>query len=289
LAVFEAVAKHQSVTIAAQYLHMTQPAVSNIIKQLQNHYGCPLIEVIGRKLSLTVFGQSLLANCKIISATLDTIQTEIELLKGGVSGTIQVATVSTAKYFVPYLLGKFKEQHDKNDKIHIKLTVGNRQEIIQHLQENKGDFVIMSHPPDKLTVDCADFYNDELVVITGKNYTSKKSRSTHLKALEREPWIIREQGSGTRYATERVFKQHHFFPSIAMEIGDNEAIKQAVIANMGIAVISRQSVKFEVEKGLIKILTVTPFPVRHQWYLVKNKNKALSPVASKFYIFVHSH
>jgi len=286
LRVFQAVAEHKSVTIASQHLHMTQPAVSNIVKQLQDYYGCALTEVINRQLTVTAFGKALLTHCKTIEATLNNAQTEIESLKGGIVGTIHVATVSTAKYFVPHLLGKFKQQHSD---IHIKLTVCNRQAIIERLQENKDDFVIMSHPPSTLPVDCANFYDDELIVVAAPRYTKKKSQTMRLKELIDAPWIIRENGSGTRYATERVFKKYHFAPLIEMEIGDSEAIKQAVIANMGISIISKQSVKVEIKDKLMVALPVKEFPVKHKWYLVKSKNKTLSPIAKNFYTFVNKH
>ena len=286
LRVFEMVAEHRSVTLAAQYLHMTQPAVSNIIKQLQTYYGCALIEVVSRQLSLTAFGDVLLSYCKDVFAKLDEAKAAVTALQGGVAGTLSVASVTTAKYFVPHLLGRFKQQHQK---IHFKLFVGNRQEVVARLRDNCDDFVIMSYPPNLLPVDCADFYDDELIIIASPRFVLPKKRGLQLQDLFNAPWIMRENGSGTRYATEKIFKQHKFFPTIELEIGDNEAVKQAVIANIGIAVVSKESVKVEIKDKRVKVLTVKEFPSAHEWYLVKNRNKALTPIAEKFYAFVHHH
>lgn len=284
LTVFEQVAKQSSITLAANVLHMTQPAVSNIVKQLENYYGCQLTEVIGRKLSLTVFGEILVSGCRQLQSVLNNTQAEIELLKGGLSGTLTVATVSTARYFIPGLLGAFKKQYPA---IHIKLTVCNRQEIINRLEKNLDDFVIMSHPPMTIPVECTNFYNDELVVAVSNTHPLSRYKSASLKALQEQPWIIRENGSGTRYATDKIFKKHRFLPNIEMEIGDNEAIKQAIIANMGISVISKQSIQLELKNHLISLLSLKDFPVKHQWYLVKNKGKIFPPIAENFYHFVN--
>jgi len=286
LRVFEIVAKVNSVTQAAHELHMTQPAVSNIIRQLEDYYDCKLIEVIGRKLSLTPFGKALVTGCHQIEEILNSTKTEIDLLKGGLTGTLHVGTVSTARYFVPRLLGLFKNKHKD---IHIKLTVCNRHKLIKRLKENLDDVVIMSHPPTTLPVNWANFYDDELVIAGPKNFSlSNSKKPLLLSQLKDEAWIIREEGSGTRYATENIFKKYRFSPKVEMEISDNEAIKQAIIANMGISVISKQSIKFELEHQLINLIDVKGFPIKHTWYLVKNKEKSLTPIAKSFYAFVNN-
>ncbi len=144
LHVFQTVAKFQSVTIAARHLHMTQPAVSNVLRQLQDYYECHLINTVGRKLYITEFGEALLKGCLQIEDILDNTKAALEKLNGGLAGTLKVAIVSTAKYFMPRLLGAFKQSHTN---IHIKLSVCNRGEILHRLQQNFDDFIIMSHPP----------------------------------------------------------------------------------------------------------------------------------------------
>ncbi len=287
LKVFECVARMGSVTQAAHELHMTQPAVSNIIRQLEEYYDCSLIEVIGRKLSLTVFGQTLVEGCQKLQTTLENTQTQIDLLKGGLTGTLHVATVSTARYFIPRLLGHFKTKYPD---IHIKLVICNRHEIINRLSKNLDDFVIMSNPPRNSSVDCANFYDDELVIASSiKHKLSKSKQPIKLSSLKQEAWILREEGSGTRYATENIFRKSRFKPKVEMEISDNEAIKQAIMANIGISVISKQSIKIELSHKLISLIPTTQFPVKHTWYLVKNKGKNLAPIAESFYTFVNHH
>lgn len=285
LEVFESVARHQSVTLAAHDLHMTQPAVSNILKQLEGYYTCKLFEKIGRKLSLTEFGEKLLDGCQDIKTILSNTETELELLKGGLTGTLRISLVSTAKYFLPDLLGPFKQN---NPNIHIKLTVDNRKNIIERLQHNADDFVIMSNPPTTQPINSIKFIDDQLVVAASQQF-DKRKKSYNLNDLIEQPWIIRELGSGTRFAMEKIFKRFKLTPNIEMEISDNEAVKQAIIANLGISIISKQSIKFEVKNKLIQILNVNHFPSSHPWYLVTHKNKKLSPIAEKFFDYVQDH
>lgn len=287
LKVFAIVAKNQSVTKAAHELHMTQPAVSNILRQLQEYFDCELVEVIGRKLSLTPFGLILLEGGRQMHDTLSLTKARMEQLKGGLVGSLKIATVTTAKYFVPHLLGRFKEKYQD---VKIELTVCNRHTIIQRLQNNEDDFVVMSHPPSDLVVDVADFYSDELVIAASNDTAlSKDKKCIKLSELALEPWIFREEGSGTRYATENVFREKKFHPQVEMIISDNEAIKQALMANLGIAAISKQSIKNELKHNMLAELQVEDFPAQHTWYLVKNRHKALSPIAERFYTFVNHH
>lgn len=281
--VLAAVAEAGSVTQAAHDMHMTQPAVSNIIRQLEDFYQCRLFDLVGRKISLTQFGEVLVETAKSLHATLSNTQAKIDLLRGGLTGTLSVATVTTARYFVPKLLGSFKQEHPN---IHFKLTTCNRQDILARLKKNLDDFVIMSHPPTMKSVDCVEFYDDELVVVAPNTFPLKKSQFK-LADLADQPWIVREEGSGTRYAAENIFHKLKFAPKVEMEIGDIEAIKQAIMAGMGISVVSKHSIEAELANQQLIELPVKGFPVKHIWYLVKNKGKTLSPVAKNFYVFVH--
>lgn len=285
LQVFNVVARFKSVTAAAHYLHMTQPAVSNIIKQLHDYYGCPLVETIGRQLFLTSYGKSLLNSTKSIEALVEQAKNDIAELKGGLVGSISIATVTTAKYFVPDLLGRFKKQF-KN--VQIKLSICNRQTIIERLEHCEDDFVIMSHPPENYPIEIQDFFSDQLVIISSPSFANNHQVNL-LQDLIDAPWIMRERGSGTRHAIEQIFQQQQFIPSIEMEIGDVEAIKQLVIASMGISIVSKQSIQTELKNGSIMILPINIFPVTHKWFFVKNKAKLLSPIASKFLEFVQCH
>lgn len=281
LKVFVEVAKCLSVSKAAQQLHMTQPAVSNILKQLQDHFNCQLTDVVARRLYLTPFGEALLEASQDIHKRIDQAHDEINLIKGAVSGTLKVACVSTAKYFTPSLLGKFKLRHPK---VKINLTVVNRQGLISRIQENLDDFAIMSHPPKQIPVDAKRFYTDELIVAASSQFKPPVNRPT-LEQLSDQEWIAREMGSGTRYATEKILKKYDFQPNYCMQVSDGEGIKQAIIANMGLSIISKQSVNLELENNLIQEVSVKGFPVNHYWYFVTLKGKTLSPLSSNFFKF----
>lgn len=286
LQVFEEVAKWQSVTLAARKLHMTQPAISNIIRQLEEYYQCPLTETISKKLYLTAFGKAVLEGAKRIHENLEEVDDKLQQLKGVVAGHLRVAIVSTTKYFMPHLLGIFR---DKYPAVKINMVVCNRAEIINRLGENVDDFVIMSQPPSTIPVDCAEFYEDQLVVAAPFDHPLRKKKDLTLKSLSKEPWIIREQGSGTRIAMLNIMKKHHFTPNIEMEISNTEAVKQAIMARMGISIMSKQSILPELKYKALCELSVKGFPFRHEWYLVKNKGKQLSPIAQNFYEFVIQH
>lgn len=283
--VFTTVAEFNSVSKAAEKLYMTQPAVSNILKQLQELYDCQLIEIISRKLYLTEFGETLYHSFIDIQKAMHNTFDQVNMLKGTVSGTLQVATVSTAKYFMPKLLGLFREMYPT---INIKLSVMNRKGIMHRLENNLDDFAVMSHPPEHMNTLNTALYEDELVVIASKKsiYHSKKKMS--LSQLTDSPWLYRENGSGTLYATEQVFKRHKFKPKTIIEIGDNEAIKQSVIANFGVAVVSKASCELELTDKLLKSVAVNGFPVKHKWYVVRNKGKAISPLVEKFIDFMYT-
>ncbi len=286
LRVFNEVAKLKSVTQAASHLHMTQPAVSNIIRALQTQIETPLIEVLHKRLHVTTAGQLLIEAYLQIEQALEEAKTQIHLVKGALVGTIKIATVSTAKYFIPRLLGAFKTLYPE---IHIELKVKNRHEIIERLQDNLDDFVIMSQLPDLMAIDHQDFYEDELVVAASKFHPLAKQKSLDLKMVAQESWLIREMGSGTRMAMESILKKYRINPNIQMEIDNNESIKQAIIGNIGISILSHQSIDIEQKAGLIKILDLKEFPIKHKWHLVKSKGKKLSTLANHFYQFVREH
>ena len=286
LQVFKKVAELNSVTQAAKALHMTQPAVSNVLRLLNDSLASPVFEVINKKIYLTSTGRILLEASDQIRQTLDGALSQINLEKGLLTGTIRIASVSTAKYFILRLLGAFKKEHPD---IHIQLVVKNRNDIIDRLHHNADDFVIMSQLPDNLKIDYQPCYEDELVVAAAAEYQFKTKKITTLQQLQDEAWLIREQGSGTRMAMLNLFKKYRINTPFEMELDNNESIKQAVISNMGISILSRQSIELEEKLGLIKVPGIKEFPVAHEWYLVKAKGKKSSPIAQKFYDYVRLH
>lgn len=282
LNVLQAVKTHRSITAAAQTLHITQPAVSNILKQLELNYDYALTETVGKKVYLTDAGEHLVNAADTINEALEKAASDINALHGKLSGTLTVAIVSTAKYFVPRFLGEFQKIYPA---IKIKLAVCNRYDAIEILNNNTSDFVIMSHPPKGAPIIKQIFYEDRLVVVASPDMQIK-GRPKKLKDLVNADWIIREPGSGTRIVMKKLFKQHKMSPNITMEVGNNESIKQLIMANMGISIVSKQSIELELEHQLIKILPLSDFPLIHPWYLVINKGKHINRITREFLEFV---
>lgn len=286
LQVLEKIYESGGVTHAAKAMHMTQPAISNILKQLEIITGKPLTEVISRKTYLTPAGKIMLAAGRDIHNRLDQALADISSLDGKVAGQLSVACVSTAKYFIPHLLSAFKAHYPKVD---IQLKIKNREEIVKRLYDNQDDFVIMSQPPTDQAIDKLDFYEDRLVIVAPKTHPLHRKKGLQLKDLKDEPWLIREEGSGTRIAMTKLLKQHKTNVRSFIEIDNNESIKQAIIAGLGISMISNNSIELELATNLLQILHVEGFPVPYRWYLVKQRKKELSLVAQKFHEFVATH
>ncbi len=283
--VFIAVSELGSVSKAAQKLHMTQPAVSNILKQLENYYGCKITEVISRKLYLTEYGKILYSSYTDIQNAFDATKNKISALNGLTAGTLKVAVVSTAKYFMPKMLAGFRELYPN---INIKLSVMNRQEVIDRLEKNLDDFTVMSYPPDNLNIESKLLYEDELVVVSANTLNIKAHKELTVHDLADFSWLYREKGSGTLFANQKIFKNLEFTPRDIVEIGDNEAIKQSVIAGFGLAVLSRASCKIELRDKLLREVKISGFPVKHNWYIVRNKGKILAPLVEKFFKFLYA-
>lgn len=285
LNVLKTVKESGSITLAAQALHITQPAVSNILKQLELSCGYPLTEKIGKKIFLTQSGERLVEATEAIHHVLENASSDIQALHGRLSGTMSVTIVSTAKYFVPRLLGAFRQRYPG---VKIKLTVCNRQDAIEVLKKNASDFLIMSQPPDDVPIEKQLFYKDELIVVASPE-RKFKGKIQALNALADEDWIIREAGSGTRIVMKKLFKKYKMIPNIAMEVGNNESIKQLIMANMGISIVSKQSIELELEHKLINVLKVKDFPLSHPWYLVRNKGKQPKRLVNEFFAFVKEY
>ncbi len=286
LKVFAAVAKYKSITVASQHLHMTQPAVSIQVKQLESHYDLALIEVIGKRVHLTEAGERVRQAYQQIAASLSHLEMEISQLRGCLSGKLSIAVVSTAKYFIPALLGEFHRQYPQVD---IQLKVTNREEVIKRLQDNLDDVVVLSQLPKKISIIAKELLEDALVIPAPPDHPLAKKQDLSLKQLLSEPFIIREVGSGTRMVMERWFKKYHFSPRVIMELGSSSAIKQAIMAGIGLSMISKMSIEQELALKKLIVLDIKNFPVKHPWYVVYPKGKILTPVASNFLKFLSEH
>ena len=187
--------------------------------------------------------------------------------------------VSTAKYFVPRLLGGFCEQHPSID---IALEVLNRDGVVQRLRENRDDLYVMSQPPADMDLQDQAFLDNPLHLIAPASHPLAQRQRVALKALAGERFILRERGSGTRLATERHFSAAGFTPALTLELGSNEALKEAVAGHLGVGIVSRHALKAEEIGRDLVLLPVSGFPIRSQWHLVHPRAKQLSPIAQVF-------
>ncbi|MDD4933068.1 MAG: LysR family transcriptional regulator [Methylacidiphilaceae bacterium] len=285
LRVFEAIAHHKSFTKAAEAVHLTQPAVSIAIKRFEEIVGLPLFERIGKKVYLTRVGEALAGQIHLIRREIDALGDLVLSLQGGVQGPLHVAGVTTSKYFMPHLLGAFVRRYPG---VRPSLLVTNRAQVLQRLAENRDDLVIMGQVPQGLPVEAFPFLDNSLVVVGWTDHSLAGRRNIPLRDLLQERFLSREPGSGTRAAVDQAFRSHKLSVEPYMELGSSEAIKQAVIAGLGISVLSARNIRPEVEQGRLCILDVAGFPLQRHWYAVCPKGKHLSRTAESFRSFLHT-
>lgn len=283
LQVFGAVARNLSMTKTAKELNMTQPAVSIQIKQLQDALGIPLLEVIGRKIYLTEAGRHLHKMQQSINNEIESFYATISQLKGGLEGTLTISAASTAKYFLPYLLGEFQQRYPN---IQISLKVTNRDEVLGHLKENEYDLAILTQVPDDRSIDVIPFLDNPLVMCSSPNHPLADQSDITIQQLKNEPFIFREPGSGTRIVMERFLAKHNISSKPIMELGTNEAVKQAIMGGIGISLISKLSLENEFKLNKIAILDVKKTPIQTRWHALSRKAKNLSPVSQNFLDFL---
>ncbi len=281
--VFNAVARLQNYTRAAEELHMSQPAVSMQIKQLESSVGLHLFEQVGKKIHLTEAGQHMQQYGRHMSDLLDEADEVFEAMKGVERGELSISVATTASHFVTRLLAAFSRQHDG---ITISLDITNREALRHQLEQNERDLVIMGQPPEGLDVDAEEIMENPLVMIAPSNHPLVAETNIPLSHFSHEHYVVRELGSGTRFAIERFFDQHGVSFNTGIEMTSNEAIKQAVEAGLGLGIVSIHTLELELETQRLKMLDVVGFPISRQWYILQRKGKRLSPVAQEFKTFV---
>ncbi len=283
LSVFEAVARHLSFSRAAHELHLTQPAVSMQVKQLEENVGTALFEQLGKKIYLTEAGHELAHYSRMIAQQLAEAEAVLSELKGLKRGKLKISVASTANYFAPQLLATFSQRFPT---VTVSLNVTNRQALLQQLANNEMDMAIMGQPPDGLDLVAESFMENPLVVIAPINHMLARKKSIPLARLEQETFLIREEGSGTRIVMKRFFDAHSIQLHTGMEMSSTEAIKQAVQAGLGLGVVSLHTVELELEARRLKVLDVKDFPIRRHWYIVHRKDKRLTASALAFKNFL---
>ncbi len=283
LKIFRSVAEHKNFTKAAQTLHMSQPAVSMQVKQIESTVGLPLLEQIGKKLYLTEAGEAI-NQCAInIAHQLETTGETIDQFKGILKGTLRVSAATTAGYFVIKMLASFSNLYPE---ISIKLDVTNRMSLLEQLDNNERDLVIMGEPPENKGLVSQSFMDNPLIIVAAPNHPLTKVKKPIINDLYNESFVTREKGSGTRAAIERFFEPLGIEVNYSMEMTSNEAIKQAVQAGMGLGIVSSHTVQLELETGYLKKIEIKDFPIMRKWYLVQRVHKLNSPVATLFESFV---
>ncbi len=281
LKVFEAAARHGSFTRAAEELFLTQPTVSMQIKQLTKSVGLPLFEQVGKRLYLTEAGRELFATCSQIFETIAQFEMKVADLKGLKQGQLRLAVITTAKYFIPRLLGQFCQLYPGID---ISLQVTNHEGILDRMTRNMDDLYIMSQVPDHLDVNFQPFLENPLVVLAPMTHSLVREKNVPIQRLADEPFIMREPGSGTRRAVQKLLDEHGVSVKVKLELGSNEAIKQAIAGGLGISVLSRHTLLPEAVD--LAILDVEHFPIKRNWYMVYPNGKQLSIVARTYYDYL---
>jgi DNA-binding transcriptional LysR family regulator len=283
LQTFIEVAREKSVSKAAERLFVTQPAVSMQIRQLEDAFGLALIEPVGRNIQLTHAGHEFLTHAIAAMGRLKDLEASMAEHVGIKKGRIELAIVSTAKYFVPMLLTRFAKQMPG---IEVKLHIDNRENILGRLSRNEIDLVIMGRAPSNLDCEAMPFATNPLGIVCAPDHPLSRRKRLSFDALRDYDFVVREQGSGTRAAMERLFAQHDIPLKAVMEMPSNETIKQAVMAGMGLSFLSLRTVRHELASGHLALLDISGMPIMGKWYVTHLSQKKLSPAAKAFKTFL---
>lgn len=277
LKVFECVARHLSFTRAAEELHLTQPAVSTQVKELEGHAGVRLFEQLGRKIYLTQAGEEMLYQSRAIIRQFREAEEAMQQLKGVSGGTLNVAVISAGDYFFPRLLAEFTRRHAG---VVLNLTVHNRAELLHQLADNLTDLAIMVRPPTDMDTVNETFAPHPYVIVAPPGHPLAARKAIPMSMLAREPFIVREQDSDTWHSMQQGFGKWLPKLNLVMKSKSNETIKQAVMAGMGIAFLSAHTLTLERQVGILMVLDVKGFPLMQSWYVVHRAKKRLPPVAA---------
>jgi DNA-binding transcriptional LysR family regulator len=286
LRVFSEVARHLSFAQAAKTLSLTPPAVTMQVRELERHLGMPLFDRSGRSVALTTVGEYMLVYARKMLATLKDAEDAMARLQRLEVGLLTIGMVSTAKYFLAHLLAEFRKEHEGID---IKLVVANREQLARMLHANEVDIAIMGRPPKELATRAEPFAAHPLVFVAPVRHPLAQAGTISVSALSGQPFIVRDQGSGTRAAMEQFLAQTPMEPRVIMEMSSNETIKQAVMAGMGLSFLSLHTLGLELKNELIAVLDVQRTPVLRSWNVVHTLSKLLSPPAEAFRYFVLEH
>lgn len=283
LQIFLSAASHVSFARAAEELHLTQPAVSMQIKQMQDTIGLSLFERVGRGLALTEAGEKFAHHAMRILGELHDAEETLQALKGAHAGSITVGLVTTAKYFAPKLLARYSEQFPD---VNVRFIVANRESLFKLLQDNGIDLAIMGRVPAGMDARSDLLAPHPHLIVAPAQHRLRDAKRFDLHELRNEVFLLREPGSGTRSVAEEMFKHHLFTPAKVVTLGSNETIKQAVIAGMGVSLLSLHTLLLELRTGEIALLDVNGTPIARTWQIVHMATKRLSPACEMFRRFL---
>jgi DNA-binding transcriptional LysR family regulator len=278
LEIFEAIARLGSFTRASEELHLSQPTVSMQMKKLADMIGAPLIEQVGKKIHLTPDGQQLALATRDIFSILDHYTMSVDERRGLKQGKLSLMAITTASYFAPRLLGEFVKLYPGID---VSLRVTNKEQVLSSIADNLDDLYFLGQPPEDIDVVATPIMDNPIIVIAAPDHPLANKKNIPLERIARETWLMREQGSGTRNAIERIFTGHGLNIHPRLELGSNEAIKQAVLAGLGISALSRHALSLN-QPGQFAVLDVVGFPILRHWYAVYPAGRQLSVVARAF-------
>lgn len=276
---FSAVARNLSYTKAAEELHLTQPAVSMQIRQLEQQAGLALTEQLGKQVHLTEAGEEVFRYARSILQQVDEMDDVLDKLKGFAGGKLRIAAISSALYFAPRLLGTF---HQRFPDVSVSIETTNQAAVVKLVTENEVDMAIMGQPPEEAHLEALEFMDNPLIIVAPPEHRLATRKRIALKELEKEVFLIREPGSGTRGAMQRFFRQHKLKLTTGMEMGSLSGIKQGVQAGLGLGLLPRGAVQVELGLGNLVELKVKGLPIQRHWYVVMHKGKRLSAAAEEF-------
>lgn len=276
---FSAVARRLSYTRAAEELHLTQPAVSMQIRQLEQQAGLALTEQLGKQVYLTEAGEEVYRYAKSILHQVDEMDDVLDKLKGFSGGRLHIAAISSANYFAPKLLGTF---HQRYPDVSVSMDVTNQSAVVKQVIDNEVDMAIMGQPPDHAHLEATPFMDNPLIIVAEPGHRLASRKRIALKDLEKEVFLTREPGSGTRGAMQRFFREQKLTLTTGMEMGSLSGIKQGVQAGLGLGLLPRGAVEVELMLGRLVELKIKGLPIPRHWYVVMQKGKRLSVAAEEF-------
>ena len=285
LEIFEAIARLGSFTRAAEELYLTQPTVSMQMKKLTDTVGVPLVEQVGKKTMLTEDGRELVQATREIFSILDRYTMSVAQRRGLKKGKLRLMAITTASYFAPRLLGEFAKLHPGID---LSLRVTNKEQVLASMADNLDDLYLLGQPPEEIEVVATPIMDNPIVVLAAPDHPLAREKRIPLSRLAQEPWVMREAGSGTRKAIERVFAKKGLELTPRLELGSNEAIKQAILADLGISALSRHALALH-QPDQFAVLDAEGFPIRRHWYAVYPAGRDISVAARAFLDFLLAH